>query len=39
MLGAAKGIYVVDSEQRALVPWLSLDANGLPQVTREEEKQ
>lgn len=40
MLGESKGIYVVDSEQRALVPWLSLDdANGLPQAAREEAKQ
>lgn len=30
VLSKAKGIYVVDSEQRALVPWLSLDSGGSP---------
>lgn len=46
MLGESKGIYVVDSEQRALVPWLSLDGdrlpqdgNNLPQMDREEKNQ
>jgi membrane protease subunit HflK len=39
MLGDSKGIYVIDSAQRALVPWLSLDANGLPRVGGEEEKR
>jgi membrane protease subunit HflK len=38
MLGESKAIYVIDSAQRALVPWLSLDANGLPRVGGEEKK-
>lgn len=38
LLARAKGLYIVDSEQRALVPWLALDSSGLPQPLREEKK-
>ncbi|MGH7830515.1 MAG: FtsH protease activity modulator HflK [Candidatus Binatia bacterium] len=38
VLGRAKGLYIVDSEQKALVPWLSLDSNLPPQPLAKEEK-
>lgn len=39
MLRQAKGIYIVDSEQRALVPWLSLDSGTIAPLHKEEKKQ
>ena len=38
VLSEAKGVYIVDSEQRALVPWLSLDSGGIPPPLKEEKK-
>jgi modulator of FtsH protease HflK len=38
VLAKAKGLYIVDSEQRALVPWLSLDSSGVPPPLKEEKK-
>ncbi|MGH9897089.1 MAG: FtsH protease activity modulator HflK, partial [bacterium] len=38
VLGRAKGLYIVDSEQKALVPWLSLDSNAPPKPLAEEAK-
>jgi hypothetical protein len=42
VMGRAKGLYIVDSEQKALIPWLSLDSNSAPKpvaqpVAREEQ--
>lgn len=38
MLRQAKGIYIVDSEQRALVPWLSLDSGAMAPLPKEEKR-
>jgi len=38
VIGRAKGLYIVDSEQKALVPWLSLDSNLPPKPLAKEEK-
>lgn len=38
MLRQAKGIYIVDSEQRALVPWLSLDSGTMAPLPKEEKR-
>jgi membrane protease subunit HflK len=38
VLSEAKGVYIVDSEQRALVPWLSLESGGIPPPLKEEKK-
>ena len=39
VLGRAKGLYIVDSEQKALVPWLALDSGGVPPPLKKEEKK
>lgn len=39
MLDEAKAIYIVDSEQRALVPWLPLESRALQAAAPKEEKQ
>lgn len=39
VLAEAKGLYIVDSEQKALVPWLSLDSGQGPRPLKEGEKQ
>jgi len=38
VLSEAKGVYIVDSEQRGIVPWLSLDSGGIPPPLKEEKK-
>lgn len=38
VLSEAKGVYIVDSEQKALVPWLALDSGGVPPPLKEEKK-
>ena len=35
ILPKAKGLYIVDSEQKALVPWLSLDSGQVPGPLKE----
>jgi membrane protease subunit HflK len=35
ILPKAKGLYIVDSEQKALVPWLSLDSGQVPMPLKE----
>jgi len=42
VLSEAKGVYIVDSEQRGLIPWLALDSGKAPpplQKNKEEPKQ
>jgi len=39
VLGRAKGLYIVDSEQKALVPWLALDSGGVPPPLKKEENK
>ncbi|MFQ5683510.1 MAG: FtsH protease activity modulator HflK [Candidatus Binatia bacterium] len=39
ILPKAKGVYVVDSEQRALVPWLSLDSGLRTALPKEGKKK
>jgi modulator of FtsH protease HflK len=39
VLSEAKGVYIVDSEQRALVPWLSIDANRAPAPLQNVQKE
>jgi modulator of FtsH protease HflK len=38
VLSEAKGVYIVDSEQKALIPWLALDSGGVPPPLKEEKK-
>ncbi len=39
VLSDAKGVYIVDSEQRALVPWLSIDSNRAPAPLKNLEQE
>jgi membrane protease subunit HflK len=39
VLSKAKGVYIVDSEQRALVPWLSLDSARTPTPVKNLEQE
>ena len=39
VLGRAKGLYIVDSEQKALVPWLALDSGSVPPPLKKEENK
>ena len=38
VLSEAKAVHIVDSEQKALVPWLALDSGGVPPPLKEEKK-
>ncbi len=38
VLSEAKAVYIVDSEQKGLVPWLALDSGAVPPPLKEEKK-
>jgi hypothetical protein len=39
VLSDAKTVYIVDSEQRALIPWLSIDSGQKPPPLKEVKEE